>query len=375
MKKIRTTKNSKKASQQQTFNQKDKLNLYTKIEESLRKVDPVVITQKEKKLIRNIQHNTQQLNLNNITRTKAYLSYFKDHEEIHWAFLAHMVSRNGGYNMTDLKGSLLDPLLDEEDKMILFHLLEKANALIFHDAFPQLLLYKFSLKEQTSLFHLLPAFNVSKFMIPIWEDFLEHKNSTLLTFALITNEQQYIEKNLMSEKTIKENILHSLTYLIQEKLGFTHVIFPYKRYSFLPKYSLSGLEVHNFNSVVSRIKIGKHLYNILFTKNRYETILEFAIKHHHSGSRSDYWPHIFSNNELEHHKLVSPTLTKAWRNIPHRFHMNQDWFTQLSQIENFETGSQKLFQDITKDIAKDIHLLKTIGKVKTLTLPPQTEKG
>ena len=107
MKKIITTQNSKKASQQPTFNQTDKLHLYTRIEESLRKVDPVVITQKERKLIRNIQHNTKRLNKNNITRTKAYLSFFKDHEEIQWAFLAHMVSRNGGYNMTDLKGSLL----------------------------------------------------------------------------------------------------------------------------------------------------------------------------------------------------------------------------------------------------------------------------
>lgn len=280
-----------------------------------------------------------------------------------------MVSRNGGYNMTDLKGSLLDPFLNEEDKNTLFHFLENANALIFHDAFPQLLLYKASLEEKRSLFHLLPAFNVSKFMIPIWEDFLTGNNSTLLTHALITNEQQYIEKNLLSFKKMKENILHSLSYLLQEKLGFTHVIFPYIRYSFLRKYSLAGIEVHNFSSVDNRIEIGKHLYNILFTSNRFDTILEFAHTHKHSGSRADYWPHIFSKREQDHQKLISPTLTKAWKDVSHRFYVKRDWFTELSQIEDFEIKSEKLFEDITKDISKDIHLLKTIGKVKTLSLP------
>ncbi|PLR66158.1 DUF2515 family protein [Bacillus sp. UMB0893] len=48
----------------------------------------------------------------------------------------------------------------------IFHFLESANALIFHDAYPQLLLYEISAAVGKPLFHLLPALNVSLFSHP-----------------------------------------------------------------------------------------------------------------------------------------------------------------------------------------------------------------
>lgn len=45
----------------------------------------------------------------------AYYDYYLRYPEIHWAFLGHMVSRNGGWNMTDLKGDLLSRLLSEKE--------------------------------------------------------------------------------------------------------------------------------------------------------------------------------------------------------------------------------------------------------------------
>lgn len=56
----------------------------------------------EQKLIQQIQEKTQVLNRNNVTRTMAYYDFYRDHPEIHWALLAHLVSRNAGWNMTDL---------------------------------------------------------------------------------------------------------------------------------------------------------------------------------------------------------------------------------------------------------------------------------
>lgn len=62
------------------------------------------LTIEDEKRLNKIKRTTHSLNKNNVTRTKAYIDFYKRHPEIHWAFLGHMVSRNGGWNMTDLKG-------------------------------------------------------------------------------------------------------------------------------------------------------------------------------------------------------------------------------------------------------------------------------
>jgi len=334
-----------------------------KLQAILSQKSPLILTQKERDVITKIKTATELTNKNNITRTKAYLSFYSECPEVHWAFLAHMVSRNGGYNMTDVKSSLLVSFLSQTQQVSLFQFLERANALIFHDAFPQLLLYKKSKEDKTSYFHLLPAFSVSKFMIPIWIYFLQNRfSSKYLTYALITNEQQYVEKHLISLSNTKHSVLHTLTYIIQEALGFTHVVFPYKKYSFLRKYSLAGIEVHNFHSVQTRIQIGKRLYHILFSKQAYSSIFDFAKKHEHSGSRSDYWPHEFSLNN-DQRKLISPSLSQVWENVAHQFPTNQDWYTNFSQIQSWKNEEKVDFQDITKDVKQDLSIMKSLISV------------
>jgi hypothetical protein len=61
-------------------------------------------------LVAEIRHQTAVHNRNNLTRTKAYLDFYREHPELEWAFLAHMVSRNSGWNMTDLHGEWLPRL-------------------------------------------------------------------------------------------------------------------------------------------------------------------------------------------------------------------------------------------------------------------------
>ena len=61
------------------------------------------LTKEEQIIINNIKMQTEQLNKNNVTRTRAYYQFYVQYPEIHWALLGHMVSRNGGWNMTDLR--------------------------------------------------------------------------------------------------------------------------------------------------------------------------------------------------------------------------------------------------------------------------------
>ena len=336
------------------------------LKDILKDKTPLIVTQMEKEIISTIKYKTELANKNNITRTNAYLSFYLEYPEIHWAFLAHMVSRNGGYNMTDLKNSTLSSILSPTQQVSLFQFLERANSLIFHDAYPQLLLYKKSIEDNISYFHLLPLFSVSTFMTPIWSFFFQNKlSSTFLTFALITNEQQYVEKHLMTLNHTKQAIFQTFMYMIQEVMGFTHVVFPYKKYTFLRKYSLSGIEVHNFQSVQTRINIGKKLYHILFSKQAYSSIFDFANKHVHTGSRSDYWPHEYTSNHNQS-KLFSPSLILAWGNVIHRFPTYHDWYTNYSQVKSWRDEVKADFQDITKDVKRDLTLMKSLDKVKNM---------
>ena len=94
------------------------------------------LSQEERQLIHHIQEAAYRANRSNVTRTQAYLDCYISHPEPHWAFLAHMVSRNAGWNMSDLKGGLMSDLTDPTFKSNLYRFLERRNALIFQDAYP-----------------------------------------------------------------------------------------------------------------------------------------------------------------------------------------------------------------------------------------------
>gem|GEM_PF-4680924 len=66
----------------------------------------------------------------------AYYEYYRSHPKIHWDFLGHMVLRNGGWNMTDLKGMLLSRLLSTVEQNIFL---------------PAFLMYEGSLKREKNL--------------------------------------------------------------------------------------------------------------------------------------------------------------------------------------------------------------------------------
>lgn len=305
------------------------------------------------KLLQFIRIKTEQLNINNITRTKAYLDFYTLHPEIRWAFLGHMVSRNGGWNMTDLNGDYLSMLMHEQTKQDFFSFLERGNWLVFQDAYPQFLLYEESKLQNQNLFYLLPYLKVSRFMEVIWRHFWRERDENMLAIALVINEQSYLENRIVQNPMYQKKVLQTFEFFLQDFLSFNHILFPYMdRGETGGRAALTGLTLHHFGSLHERIMLGKRLYHLLFHhSDLLESVYRWAISHHHTGSRKDYWPEIFNDvNErvpgAQNSKrlkscqlrkgvprLFSPRLEYSWKNVNHGEAEPDDWYENWYMIE------------------------------------------
>ncbi|TKD70479.1 DUF2515 family protein [Pseudalkalibacillus hwajinpoensis] len=328
--------------------------------------------QNELQLINTIQKKTATYNRNNVTRTKAYLDFFQQHPEIHWSMLAHLVSRNAGWTMTDLKGEYLPRLLTRKQQEAFFSFLERGNWLIFQDAYPQLLLYHESMKKAQSLFHLLPAFHVSSFMKICWNDFLTKRKSDLLTIALIINEQHYIESRVIQMKDYQQTVFHTLAFQLQEILNTNTLLFPKQNGNAV---HLMGETAHHFLYVKERINLGKRLYAQLFSSEQLvRSVLEWAESHPHTGSRKDYWPHLYNTvkdgepnarRELKNCTIIkgpriySPPLS-VWNDVTHTAPHRKDWFTSSKSINLFHLPAADLSGNIEKTHCSTIALLEKL---------------
>jgi hypothetical protein len=329
------------------------------------------LSMRDKELLTQIRNKTHKDNRNNVTRTQAYWELYKTHPELHWALLAHMVSRNGGWSMTDLKGDLLPRLLTGVQLEQLFGFLERANGLIFQDAYPQLLLYQESKRRNQSLMHLLPHLQISAFMQPVWQQFWEQRDSTLLTICLIVNEQNYIERRIIQNPKYRHSVLDTFIFKTQSMLQLNQVMFPYgsnigsnvasnndsknlfSLQSKAPISRLAGLILEDFGDLSERIEFGKKLYAILFGLPAvHEGVITFARTTTHTGSRSDYWPQLFApikkappeaafKERLNGCQLMkdaapfySPTLAQAWKDRELEAVESGDWFVNLKAIQH-----------------------------------------
>jgi hypothetical protein len=305
----------------------------------------------EQTLLRRIRDETAAHNRNNVTRTAAYWAFYETMPELHWAFLAHMVSRNGGWTMTDLKGEMLPRLLPDAQREALFRFLERANALIFHDAYAQLLLYRESVRTGRSLTHLLSRLGVSAFMRPVWDEFERSRDTALLTAALIVNEQHFIEERVVRDAYFKKHVLDTLTFKTQSVLQLNQVLFPYDAAEGGLPTRLAGLVLEDFSDLRERIRVGQRLYAILFGLPDIKIGAHaFARRHPHTGSRADYWPQLFApvrrgtpeplyRPKLDGAQLAegaaplsSPRLEHAWETRPLDPVEPGDWFRDDSAL-------------------------------------------
>lgn len=336
-------------------------------------VDSGHLSTKDKAIAEHINQRTIKLNINNVTRTKAYLDFYLQYPEVHWAFLGHAVSRNGGWNMTDLKGDLISKLMVEKKQEEFFEFLERGNWLIFQDAFPQFLVYAESVRRRRGLFHLLPYLGISKFMEVIWSDFWVRRDSYILAMAQIVNEQSYLEARMIQNPVYKEKVLHTLEFVLQDLLAFNQILFPSQKSG---KAVLTGMTIHQFGSLHERIILGRRLYHLLFhDRKRHQEILAWCTAHPHTGSRKDYWPHIFNDlNEgvpgplqirrLKNCRLIrgsprlySPRLEYAWPNMKHRPAEAGDWFDDEEVVRYLKDNDESVDGRITGDYCETLQNL------------------
>lgn len=345
-------------------------------------------------LIEHIQGETARSNRNNVTRTEAYRTVYFRTPELHWALLAHLVSRNGGWNMTDLQGEWLPWLLRPEQREAVFQFLEQANGYIFQDAYPQLLLYERSVREGRSLFHLLPAFGVSRFMTPVWKQFWRERDPVPLTIALIVNEQHYIEKRIVQKPYFREKVLHTLFFGLQSLLQLNGVIFPYGngqekvRGEDSGVLRLSGLILERFEHLEERIEFGKRLYAMLFGIPRvFAGAKGFAGAVKHTGSRADYAPHLFARVRKQPPRriykerllggrlkpgaepLYSPELGAAWSNRSLEPPEPGDWYQAAEEVTPY---FQKLPLPRSFEITNEYGLM--LNKIELAVLAMQRDE-
>ncbi len=331
-----------------------------KIKKNLKNLQPSPISEEqlsteEQDIIDFVKKETAQLNSNNITRTQGYLDFYRQFPEIHWAFLGHMVSRNGGWNMTDLKGDFLPKILSVDEQQNFFTFLERGNWLIFHDIYPQLLLYQESIRRNTNLFYLLPAIGVSRFMEVIWNHFWEESDEYLLAIALVINEQSYLEKRVVQQPHYQKTVFNTLEFKLQDLLSLNQILFPCSEGD---KIKIRGQTIHHFASLHERILLGIRLYKLLFEEGNFAAFYKWALQHPHTGSRRDYWPMLFNDiNESipgkpikrrtrkcrlkpGSHRIYSPQLKYSWKNVEHKQAEEGDWYSTWQIVRYLKKDTQ-----------------------------------
>lgn len=350
-------------------------------------------------LVLAIRRQTGEANRNNVTRTAAYWAFYEQHPEIHWAFLAHMVSRNGGWSMTDLAGDLMGQLLSPEERWHIFGFLERSNALIFHDAYPQLLLYRESRLAGRPLFHLLPRLGVSRFMRPVWEHFWSSPEPASLTICLIMNEQHYIEGRVVQHPYFRQHVLGRPAFRFQAQLQETQVVFPYRRITGeetggRSPWRLSGLTLEHFSDLHERVEVGKALYAILFGNPLIcDGVHAFAAAHSHTGSRADYHPFLYTaaaqkasppavppaerlhgyGIRADAQPFYSPRLTDVWADQPFSAPGGEDWFVEQAQTRPFGPAKAPRAMDMTGEVCLGLYKLELTAALKAAI--PQTLGG
>lgn len=279
--------------------------------------------------------------------------------------------------MTDLKGEFLTKLLSKKEQDLFFHFLERGNWLIFQDVYPQFLLYEESLKKNKPLFYLLPRLNVSIFMEAIWNYFWRVLDTHILCIGLVINEQSYLEQRVIQNPYYQKEVLKKIKFHLQHLLSFNQILFPAEG------DHLKGQTLHQFQSLHERILLGKRLYAVLFKNQEFNRqALEWAKRNPHTGSRKDYWPHIFNSvNEgapgityplrlkscqihNDARRIYSPKMEYAWKNVSQPEAEPGDWFQDILVVDYLEDDIEMMEGEIKNEYCKTLERLEVVALAK-----------
>lgn len=333
------------------------------------------LSAEERGVLERIHKETEKLNRNNITRTMAYLHLYQRTPEMEWALLAHMVSRNAGWNMTDLKGDWISRILPPQTVRDYFRFMERANWLIFQDAFPQLLLYEYSKKHKQNFFHLLPFLHVSLFMQVIWNEYWENRNPVELAISLIINEQHYIEQRVIDQDSYSAPVIRDMKFYVEDWLDLNMILFPLLQGG--GEIVLYGKQVDSFPDLRKRIELGKALYSLLFSPSILPGVIHWCSQCAHTGSRHDYWPDFFSpfvsqnlkeeyrprldqgRKDVEKPCVFSPFLIDVWPDQKHEKANGGDWYQDPEVVDLLRPVKPHLteVQDEYKELIEKLEVM------------------
>ncbi|WP_062046864.1 DUF2515 family protein [Bacillus sp. JCM 19034] len=302
-----------------------------------------------------IKHKTDKANIDNISRTTFYLKYYKTHPEIRWALLASSVSRNAGWNITDLASKWFQGLLPIHKRTLLFHTYERANWTIFADAYPQLLWYEYTKKTKEIDLTILQKLNVSQFMQKEWLHFIEKRDEERLCIALIINEQFVIQQTVIDQELYRKKVFSTALYWLEEHAHFSYVLFP------TLDGRIYGYYIRQFPKVEKRIALGKHLMNLLFHPEVSRELYEFASQVIPIGSRKEY--RRFLNWRSAN---TSPYLRWTFPIIEHRWENRRDWSTEFNGARFLKKEKLKKPKEISQWVKKKEFELELFASLSSL---------
>jgi hypothetical protein len=226
-------------------------------------------------------------NEDNVARTSSYLelyAYTRDHPpDLPWLLMAHLVSRNGGYMMTDVATSLArrDGVFSADATRTLFLFLERANFLIFHDAWWHVLHHLLGRSGE------LGAPRATRFVVDrCWPDYeravrdrgVSADVEAQLVRDLVTNEQHFIERRVVHNPRFEQA---SAIVGFLESIGRDAPLV-------LPCTDAS-IKVGRFALLARRIQTGRRIYDeVLADPARRERIYGWARQNAHTGTREVY---------------------------------------------------------------------------------------
>ncbi|MGP4071911.1 DUF2515 family protein [Piscibacillus sp. B03] len=317
-------------------------------------------------IVNYIKEQTKIHNQNNVTRTKAYLDFYRKFPEIKWSFLASYVSRNAGWNMTDLQSEPYVQFLSEDQRKSLYLTYESINWYIFQDAYPQLLIYQLSMEKNTPLFFLFKHFHISKFVEEEWYRFYKYGGEDRLLYAQIINEQNLIEQPIMEQQPYKSKVFHKLPFKGQNMAHFNAVLLPTE------DGKIYGDFVSHFLSVSKRISIGKKIANLLFYPGLYPMFYSFAKHIEITGDRMEYEQFLNKERITDSHKLAD-----FYRDTKHQLNEYREDWSSYTKVKRkwFKEESIKKIKPINSEFYKKRKWIKDLSSIKGSIKHESVEKS
>jgi hypothetical protein len=227
-------------------------------------------------------------NLDNVSRTQSYLelyTYTREHgPELPWLLMAHLVSRNAGYTMTDLARALDDERTPREGPIRegIFNFMamfERANYLIFYDAWFHVLHHLLGRSAE------LPVGRVPAFVREAWSRYeaaasrgVDAALERALVLDLVHNEQHFIERRVVHNPRFLAGM--QLLTMMEASGREKPLVFP-----------VDGppICVGKFADLARRIATGAIIFDqILADRSQRDAAWAWAIQHPHTGARAVY---------------------------------------------------------------------------------------